>query len=348
VTVADALMLALGVIAVGSGALVVTSTHLVRAGLYLVISLGAVAGLYLVLGAELVAWVQILVYVGAVVVLLLFAVMLTRAPIGPSPDLDRPAGPAALIGAGVGFGLTALLADAFRWTRYDLPPPGTAQRIGEQIFGGWVLPFEVLSILLLAALVGAIVLSRPDLGARGSAAAGETAPPAPAPDPVDESAEVVARLERIAARQAAAQARVRQARADRQAAEAGEAAGPAEPVRPEPPADPRKETARDVVFGAHEARPRVGDLEPPTTEPGPRVIEGAVAPDAGRRELESAVAPDTGRRELESAVGQRELTGAGEPAPAVEAAPERRAVRGRGDQPALPGKPADEGEGTET
>jgi NADH-quinone oxidoreductase subunit J len=115
-TVADALLLALGVIAVGSGALVVTSTHLVRAGLYLVLSLGSVAGLYLVLGAELVAWVQVLVYLGAVVVLLLFAVMLTRAPIGPSKDLDRPAWAAAIIGAGVGFGLSALLAGAYRWT----------------------------------------------------------------------------------------------------------------------------------------------------------------------------------------------------------------------------------------
>jgi NADH-quinone oxidoreductase subunit J len=165
VTVADALLLALGVVAVGSGALVVTSTHLVRAGLYLVVSLGAVAGLYLVLGAELVAWVQVLVYVGAVVVLLLFAVMLTRAPIGASKDLDRPAWPAALIGAGVGLGLTALLADAFRWSIYALPAPGTAARMGEQIFGSWVLPFEVLSILLLAALVGAVVLSRTDIGA---------------------------------------------------------------------------------------------------------------------------------------------------------------------------------------
>ena len=170
-TVADALLLALGVIAVGSGALVVTTTHLVRAGLYLVLSLGAVAGLYLVLGAELVAWVQVLVYVGAVVVLLLFAVMLTRAPIGPSGDLDRPAWAAAIIGAGVGLGLAALLAGAFHWTVYPLPEPGTAARMGQQIFGGWVLPFEVLSILLLAALVGAIVLSRPDIGARRSAEA---------------------------------------------------------------------------------------------------------------------------------------------------------------------------------
>ena len=165
-TVADVLLLALGAVAVGSGAAVVTSTHLVRSGLYLVISLGAVAGLYLVLGAELVAWVQVLVYVGAVVVLLLFAVMLTRAPIGASDDLDRPAWPALLVGAGVGLGLATLLADAFRWTVFPLPEPGTAERMGAQIFGNWVLPFEVISILLLSALVGAIVLSRPDIGAR--------------------------------------------------------------------------------------------------------------------------------------------------------------------------------------
>lgn len=165
-TVADVLLLALGAVAVGSGALVVTSAHIVRAGLYLVISLGAVAGLYLVLGAELVAWVQVLVYVGAVVVLLLFAVMLTRAPIGASRDLDRPAWPALLVGAGVGLGLAALFADAFRWSRFELPLPGNSERMGAEIFGQWVLPFEVLSILLLAALVGAIVLSRTEIGAR--------------------------------------------------------------------------------------------------------------------------------------------------------------------------------------
>src|SRR6201991_3860374 len=126
---ADILLTALGAVALGSAALVVTTRHLVRAGLWLVVTLGGLAGVYLVLTAELVAWVQVLVYVGAVVVLLLFAVMLTRAPIGASPDLDRPAGPAAVIGAGVGFGLTALLADAFRWSRFELPPPGTAARV---------------------------------------------------------------------------------------------------------------------------------------------------------------------------------------------------------------------------
>ncbi|MGC4887851.1 NADH-quinone oxidoreductase subunit J family protein [Micromonospora sp. DT227] len=163
-TGADVLLLALGAVAVGAGALVVGTRHLVRAGLWLVVCLGALAGDYLVLTAELVAWVQVLIYVGAVVVLLLFAVMLTRAPIGPSDDLDRPGWPAALVGAGSGLGLAVLLVDAFRWSRVELPAAGTAERLGEQVFRSWVLPFEVLSVLLLAALVGAIVLSRPDIG----------------------------------------------------------------------------------------------------------------------------------------------------------------------------------------
>ncbi|MGI5147381.1 NADH-quinone oxidoreductase subunit J family protein [Plantactinospora sp. CA-294935] len=156
---ADVLMLALGAVAVGSGVLVVSTRHLVRAGLYLVVCLGAVAGLYLVLTAELVAWVQLLIYVGAVVVLLLFAVMLTRAPIGAADDLDRPGWPAALIGGGTGLGLAALLVDAYRWSTVELPDPGTAERLGIEIFRTWVLPFEVLSVLLLSALVGAIAIS---------------------------------------------------------------------------------------------------------------------------------------------------------------------------------------------
>ncbi|WFE23320.1 NADH-quinone oxidoreductase subunit J [Solwaraspora sp. WMMD937] len=162
----DVLLLALGAVAVGAAALVVTTRHIVRAGLYLVVCLGAVAGLYLVLTAELVAWVQVLIYVGAVVVLLLFAVMLTRAPIGAATDLDRPGWPAALIGGGAGLGLAALFVDAYRWSRVELPDAGTADRLGAAVFGSWVLPFEVLSVLLLSALIGAIVLSRPDVGAQ--------------------------------------------------------------------------------------------------------------------------------------------------------------------------------------
>lgn len=165
-TGADALLLGLGAVAVGAALLVVTTRQVVRAGLWLVVALGAVAGLYLVLTAELLAWVQVLLYVGAVVVLLLFAVMLTRAPIGVSRDLDRPGWPAALVGGGAGLGLAALLADVYRWSTVDLPPAGSAERLGADIFRAWVLPFEVLSVLLLAALIGAIVVSRPEIGRR--------------------------------------------------------------------------------------------------------------------------------------------------------------------------------------
>jgi NADH:ubiquinone oxidoreductase subunit 6 (subunit J) len=160
-TVTDVLICALGAIALGSALLVVTTRHVVRAGLWLVVALGALAGCYLVLTAELVAWVQMLIYVGAVVVLLLFAVMLTRAPIGVSLGLDRPRWPALLVGGGSGVALAALLVHAFRWTSVELSQArvGTAERLGAAVFRDWVLPFEVLSVLLLAALVGAIVLS---------------------------------------------------------------------------------------------------------------------------------------------------------------------------------------------
>jgi len=167
VTSADVLLVALGAVAVGAAFRVVRTPHLVRAGLWLVVTLGAVAGLYLVLTAELVAWVQVLLYVGAVVVLLLFAVMLTRAPIGASTDLDRTRWPGLLVGGGAGLGLVALLAYAYRWDRVRLPQPGRADGIGSEVFRSWVLPFEVLSVLLLAALVGAIVVSRPDIGESG-------------------------------------------------------------------------------------------------------------------------------------------------------------------------------------
>ncbi len=154
-------------VAVGGGLLVVTTANVVRAALWLVVSLGAIAGCYLVLTAELIAVVQLLIYVGAVVVLLLFAVMFTRAPVGPAGDLDtgnRPA--AAAVGIATAALLVTLLVDAFHGARVDVSrvPPGTAAELGGALFRTWVLPFEVVSVLLLAALVGAIVLSRPRVG----------------------------------------------------------------------------------------------------------------------------------------------------------------------------------------
>lgn len=170
VTGSEIVFILIGVIALGAALLCVTSRNVVRAALWLVVSLGGLAGLYLVLTAELVAIVQLLIYVGAVVVLLLFGLMVTRAPIGLQPDLNTANRPIAIVVAIAAFGLlVAALMDAFRFAYLDLdiPGQGSSETIGAALFGSWVLPFEVLSVLLLAALIGAIALTRREVGAKG-------------------------------------------------------------------------------------------------------------------------------------------------------------------------------------
>ncbi len=180
-TGAEVVLLLLGVVAVASAVLVVSTRQLVHAALWLVVTLGSVAGMYLVMTAEFVAWVQVLVYVGAIVALLLFGLMLTRAPIGRSLDLDTGNRPAALVAAvATAAALVALLVDALRSAYVDLhavSAGGTAEATGSALFRAWVLPFEVLSVLLLAALVGAIVLSKaPETAGRERTELGERPP----------------------------------------------------------------------------------------------------------------------------------------------------------------------------
>ncbi|WP_328915447.1 MULTISPECIES: NADH-quinone oxidoreductase subunit J family protein [unclassified Streptomyces] len=154
-----------GLAALGAAVLTVTTRQLVHAALWLVVALGGLAVEYLLLTAEFIAWVQVLIYVGSVVVLLLFGLMLTRAPIGRSPDADSENRWVALAVAVAAAGtLVWVVVDAFRSTWIDLHgvAQGSSRATGESLFRHWVLPFEALSVLLLAALVGAIVLSRRD------------------------------------------------------------------------------------------------------------------------------------------------------------------------------------------
>jgi NADH-quinone oxidoreductase subunit J len=172
VSAADIVIAALGVVAVGSGVMVVSTRQIVHAALWLVVSFGALAASYVVLAAEFVAWVQVLIYVGAIVVLLLFGVMLTRAPIGRSADLDSGNRIVALVVAvATAAVLVTTLVRGFRDAYFPLKArvgSGSSGVIGASLFRTWVLPFEALSVLLLAALIGAIVLSRPDIGPKSS------------------------------------------------------------------------------------------------------------------------------------------------------------------------------------
>jgi NADH-quinone oxidoreductase subunit J len=164
-TAKEVVFLLLSIVCAGSAALVVTTRQLVHAALWLAVTLGSIAGCFLLLTAEFVAWVQLLIYVGAIVVLLLFGLMLTRAPIGPSNALDSANKPiAAAVGLATCGVLVTVLVVGFHSVYLDVDAiaKGSPRVTGESIFRSWVLPFELLSVLLLAALVGAIALSRSD------------------------------------------------------------------------------------------------------------------------------------------------------------------------------------------
>lgn len=158
--------IAFGIIAlviVASALRVVTTNNVVHAALYLVLVLAGVGGLYFILGAEFVGTTQILVYIGAIIVLFLFGIMLTRAPIGGEADLDndqRWVGGliAVLLLAVIGY----TLIDRFEDSELPADTVTTTAQVSDAIFGTYLVPFEVVSVLLLAALVGAIVIARRD------------------------------------------------------------------------------------------------------------------------------------------------------------------------------------------
>ena len=150
---------------VAAAARVVTTRNVVHAALYLVGTLLGAAALFVLLFAEFVAWVQVLVYVGAIVVLMLFGLMLTRAPIG-SADFDNNQRLLAAVCAAALFAVTSWITiSAFEGKTISLArATGTVTRsVGEVIFSSYILPFEVVSVLLLAALVGAVVIARRDI-----------------------------------------------------------------------------------------------------------------------------------------------------------------------------------------
>jgi NADH-quinone oxidoreductase subunit J len=157
----------------------VTSRNVVHAALYLTLTLAMVATAYLLLAAEFVGWVQVLIYVGAIVVLLLFALMLTKAPIGREALDNQQRGIALLVALGSLAGLIYLLNGAFGDDKAVKVGPVRTAQIGESLFRTYVLPFEVISVLLLAALIGAVVLARKDETDRGGSdgRAGRTSAP---------------------------------------------------------------------------------------------------------------------------------------------------------------------------
>ncbi len=151
------------VLALAGGLGLAWTRNVVHATLFLVLALLAVAGLYLLLLADFLAMVQVLLYGGAVTILMLFAMMLTRVRERPE-TLDNPQRPWAAAIAIATFAGTVVVAYTTQW------PSGTGAglahvdfaTIGASLFTDWAIPFEIASLLLLIALMGAVIIARAD------------------------------------------------------------------------------------------------------------------------------------------------------------------------------------------
>lgn len=149
---------------------VVTTKNVVHAALYLVIVLAGVAAQFILLGSDFVGVTQVLVYIGAIVVLFLFGIMLTRAKLGVDDTVGQERRVmaicvAVLLAAVMGYALIDGFQDVMVAERQFGPadaPGGTTAAISDTIFGDYLLAFEAVSVLLLAALIGAIVVARKD------------------------------------------------------------------------------------------------------------------------------------------------------------------------------------------
>jgi NADH-quinone oxidoreductase subunit J len=147
-----------------AGLLVVTMRDIIRCGLAMIVCFGALAGIYVIVGAPLVAGAQVLIYIGAISVLILFAIMLTQDKSAPARLVFQtqavPAAIAALVLA-VLIGLTVTATD---WGAAASRADSETKNVAAALFKTYVLPFEIVSVLLLAAVIGGIFLARRDEG----------------------------------------------------------------------------------------------------------------------------------------------------------------------------------------
>jgi len=159
------IFLLFAIVILGSALKVVTAKNILYAALWLIVTLFGVAALYAILNAGFLAVVQVVVYIGAIAILFVFAVMLTRRETRESSvQLNKNWWAAAIIGVAVFGFLYALMSKwaGFGNTAAAMPASAdTLQTLGAALVSpnGYVLPFEVASVLLLAALVGAVYVA---------------------------------------------------------------------------------------------------------------------------------------------------------------------------------------------
>ncbi len=160
----DLLFLTFAAIMVGSALLVVLMRDIIRCGLAMIICFAALAGLYVFAGATVVAAAQVLVYIGAISVLVLFAIMLTQTKSGPASLVFQTQAFPAAIAAAVLALLIAVVVASTDWGATGTLVETTAEDLANTLFSNFTLPFEVVSVLLLAAVIGGVFIAKRERG----------------------------------------------------------------------------------------------------------------------------------------------------------------------------------------
>ena len=160
----DALFWILSSVMIIAGLLVVLMRDIIRCGLAMIVCFGSLAGIYVLMGAPLIGAAQVIVYIGAISVLILFAIMLTQTKDAPSRLVfQTQAGPAAVASVIVAI-LIALAVTATDWGASAERVKAGANDIANLLFTQYVLPFEIVSVLLLAAVIGGVFLAKREPG----------------------------------------------------------------------------------------------------------------------------------------------------------------------------------------
>jgi len=160
----DALFWLFAAVMIGSAFLVVTMRDIIRCGLAMIVCFGSLAGIYAIIGAPLLAAAQVIVYIGAISVLILFAIMLTQTKDAPSRLVFQTQAVPAAIASIVIAVVLALAVGATDWGEAAKRVRLTAEAMSSVLFNSFVLPFEIVSVLLLAAVIGGVFLAKREEG----------------------------------------------------------------------------------------------------------------------------------------------------------------------------------------
>jgi NADH-quinone oxidoreductase subunit J len=160
----DALFWILAAVMLGAALLVVTMRDIIRCGLAMIVSFLALAGIYVLIGAPLLGAAQVIVYIGAISVLILFAIMLTQTKDAPSRLVFQTQAVPAAIAAVIVAVLIALAVSATDWAELTERVRLATSAMSLVLFDQFVFPFEIVSVLLLAAVIGGVFLAKREPG----------------------------------------------------------------------------------------------------------------------------------------------------------------------------------------